>query len=221
MQVPPGSIWLDRFAHFVRRFIDMSDTGDDVLGGVAAWSVNIHQPTHILYVCTHKSLKDMDNLFKKAAERRSKALAEGPLRRAAPLSAGSTPVKTMTDASGGVAVQTPLKNQGKRATKSTPTQAATPTPTPGQKHLKMSSPADDKLKMELAYPEESVSTEAPPGPCFSSSNSQVDIMQYMCMYIGFSYVYMCEYAIHCIYKTSTTPYTAIPDNKQSCRGTLS
>ena len=170
VRVPPGSIWLDRFAHFVPRFVDMSDTGDDCLGGVAAWSVYIHQPTHILYVCTQKYTEDMDNLFKQAAERRSKALAEGALRRAAPISAGSTPVKT--DGSGGVAVQTPLKNQGKRATKSTPTQAATPTPTPGLKHMKMSSPADGKLKMELAYPEESVSTEAPQGPCFGSS--QVD-----------------------------------------------
>ena len=105
----------------------------------------------------------MDDIFKRAAERRSKALADGPLRRAAPLSAGSTPVKD------GSAAQTPLKAQGKRTTKATPTQVSTPTPTPGQKHLKMCSPADGKLKMELSYPEESASTEAPRGPCFGSS----------------------------------------------------
>ena len=39
MHAPPGSMWLDRFAHFVPRFLDMANTGDDAVGGVAAWSV--------------------------------------------------------------------------------------------------------------------------------------------------------------------------------------
>ena len=97
-------------------------------------------------------------MFAKAAARRARALAAGP-------PAAGTPLKHKE-----ASVETPLKQgQVKRSTKGTPVPglASTPTPTPGQKHLKVSSspnPADPKLKLELAYPVESVSTEAPTGP---------------------------------------------------------
>ena len=95
----------------------------------------------------------LEDVFAKAAARRAKALATGP-------GAAGTPLKPKS------AVETPLKQgQLKRATKGTPTQVSTPTPTPGQKHMKVAtSPTDPKLKLELTFPVESVSTEAPAGP---------------------------------------------------------
>ena len=94
----------------------------------------------------------LDDLFAKAAARRARALASGP----------TTPLK-----SGAAASETPVR-QMKRATKGTPTQVSTPTPTPGQKHMRVAtSPPDTKLKVELTYPTtESVSTATPGGTCF-------------------------------------------------------
>lgn len=93
----------------------------------------------------------MDSVFQLAMARRAKALS----------------------------IQTPAKVSTKRAQKSTPVTSMTPTPTPGQKHVKLGKQAsNDAALKKLSFGDES-STEAPGG--LNHTGERVGMIAFLCL----------------------------------------